>query len=232
MRWLICGALVVACNGVDANEGAMDASAEVDSGNDSVAADAGGNDAFTATESAIAIAERRLTGQFDSTAQAARNPAFRSVLLRTCSVAAPALGDRVLYVEQTVAEQPTQPYRQRLYVLEAREDGTVVSHVWQARVAGSAARLVGLCDRLERVVEAGLFEEREGCAVVLHPEGELLRGGTEGTGCESTLMGASYATSEVELRDDQIRSWDRGFDTSGAQVWGAVEGPYEFLRVE
>ena len=55
-------------------------------------------------------------------------------------------------------------------------------------------------------------------------------GGTRGEGCESTLMGARYATSEVELRDDGLDSWDRGFNAQGMQVWGATAGAYRFVR--
>lgn len=46
----------------------------------------------------------------------------------------------------------------------------------------------------------------------------------------STLMRASYATSEVELRANGFTSWDRGFDASGRQVWGATAGPHQFVR--
>jgi len=52
-----------------------------------------------------------------------------------------------------------------------------------------------------------------------------------GDGCESTLRGAAYATSEVRLTLARMESWDRGFDRPGTQVWGATEGPYIFERV-
>ena len=45
-----------------------------------------------------------------------------------------------------------------------------------------------------------------------------------------SARGASYATSEVELREERITSWDRGYDGEGLQVWGATEGPYRFDR--
>ena len=147
-------------------------------------------------------------------------------------MSAPTLGVEVLYVEQALAETPGEPYRQRLYVLETSETGEVTSRVFQARVAGSASRLTGLCALPDRVVDGGLFEERTGCAVVMRTEGDALVGGTVGTGCASTLEGATYATSDVRLTDTRITSWDRGYDASGGQVWGAVAGPYEFDRRE
>ena len=72
---------------------------------------------------------------------------------------------------------------------------------------------------------------RDGCQVVLSRSGKSeWSGSTVGNNCESTLRGASYATSEVTLTPQGIRSWDRGYDASGAQVWGAEKGPYVFDR--
>lgn len=55
-------------------------------------------------------------------------------------------------------------------------------------------------------------------------------GQTHERDCPSSLNGASFASSEVELRSDQMSSWDRGYDADGAQVWGATAGPYRFVR--
>ena len=51
-----------------------------------------------------------------------------------------------------------------------------------------------------------------------------------GKKCPSSLQGATYATSQVDLLDDRMVSWDRGFDDTGKQVWGATKGGYEFIR--
>jgi hypothetical protein len=44
------------------------------------------------------------------------------------------------------------------------------------------------------------------------------------------LRGASYATSEVVITDEQLLSWDRGWDANGKQVWGAETGGYIFVK--
>jgi hypothetical protein len=72
--------------------------------------------------------------------------------------------------------------------------------------------------------------ERAGCAVHLTRMGDRFEGGTDGQGCESTLMGAAYATSVVVLRANGFSSWDRGFNAADMQVWGATAGPYLFAR--
>ncbi|KAL3507706.1 hypothetical protein ACH5RR_033088 [Cinchona calisaya] len=41
--------------------------------------------------------------------------------------------------------------------------------------------------------------------------------------------GATYSTSELSvLKNNEVRTWDRGYDEEGNQVWGANGGPYEF----
>ena len=121
------------------------------------------------------------------------------------------------------------PYRQRVYVV-ARDgaDDRTVSRVFELQTPMDH---VGLCADPSRVTfTPDDVIERAGCAVHLAARADALVGGTEGEGCESVLMGARYATSEVELRANGFTSWDRGFDAAGQQVWGATAGPYRFTR--
>ena len=170
-----------------------------------------------------------LIGQFDSADQAKGDPSFFAIQLRVCPVEAPALGARVLYVEQAAVESLAQPYRQRLYVLEQVDATHARSRVFEL---ADPSKTVGLCDDpavQARFDPAGAIE-RAGCAVELTWDGQRFVGGTVGQGCESTLRGAAYATSEVTLDQDGLRSWDRGFDRAGTQVWGARAGAYVFVR--
>jgi hypothetical protein len=147
-----------------------------------------------------------------------------------CPVDAPELGPRVLYVEQAVAGSESAPYRQRLYVVEPAEAaGSAVSRVFEL---ADPASFVGQCARAERrSVSASEASEKVGCAVTLAWDGEHFEGGTTGTACASERSGASYTSSEVTLDERLLASWDRGFDASGTQVWGATAGPYEFDRI-
>ncbi len=172
-----------------------------------------------------------LEGDYDSLDQEAANYSYYGILLRMCRVDLPELGERVLYVEQALADEPNQPYRQRLYRVVPIDASSAVSEVWQARRPGTERDLVGLCDdptALELVVDD--FEERPGCGVTMVWDGAGFSGSTDEDACESTLNGATYATAEVELTPELLTSWDRGYDADGAQVWGAVDGAYEFVR--
>ena len=73
----------------------------------------------------------------------------------------------------------------------------------------------------------GLMHQHQ---VYLEWRDDHFEGGTQGEACRSTLSGASYATSEVYLNADIVRSWDRGFNDEGEQVWGAESAAYEFIR--
>jgi CpeT protein len=155
---------------------------------------------------------RALLGRFDSREQSLRDPRFLAIQLLTCEVAVPDLGPRVMYVEQARTDALGAPYRQRLYVVEP-EEGGVRSRVFEFH---TPATVVGLCADPSRAdVRPEDVIEREGCAVHLRADGTRFTGGTRGEGCESTLMGARYATSEVELRDDGLDSWDRGYNAQG-----------------
>jgi len=171
-----------------------------------------------------------LTGAFDSRAQAAADMRYREISLRICPVELPALGAHTLYVEQAVIGMA--PYRQRVYVVdEGGAPGRAVSRVFEM---DRPSAVVGLCDSPagKTIAAGGGLVERTGCAVYLtaSDDGTSFTGGTEGKDCESTLQGATYATSEVTLTATTLRSWDRGFNDAGRQVWGATAGPYEFRR--
>lgn len=172
---------------------------------------------------------RLLIGTYDSADQAGRDSEFRTIHLEICPASAPELGRRVLYVEQAAAEARDKPYRQRLYVVE-EVPGGAASRVFELRDPAAA---VGACARPEPPsFAAAAAEERAGCAVTMtwRADHAGFVGGTHEHDCPSALRGAAYATSAVDLDAARLVSWDRGYDASGAQVWGAVKGPYEFMR--
>ena len=172
-----------------------------------------------------------LAGDYDSADQEERDYSYYAISLRMCAIDLPELGDRILYVEQALMDDPTSPYRQRLYrVVEVDED-TAVSEVWQAIDDATEDALVGLCDDPTAFAfAADDFEQREGCGVTMTWDGEGFAGGTHEKDCLSDLNGATYATAEVTLDADVLTSWDRGYDSDDDQVWGAVDGAYEFVR--
>ncbi|MEM9292262.1 MAG: chromophore lyase CpcT/CpeT [Acidobacteriota bacterium] len=176
-----------------------------------------------------------MTGTFSSAAQAAEDESFFNIRLVMVPVWPQREDGPWLYVEQAAASALEQPYRQRVYRLVdegAGEDGVT-------RVRSVVYALKG--DPLEH---AGAFrqesplgalspqdlEERAGCDILLlRQEDGTWAGETSERSCSSALRGASYATSEVEIEEGLLLSWDRGFNEAGEQVWGATEGGYRFV---
>jgi len=179
----------------------------------------------------VAMLGEYLTGSFSSEAQSKADAEYFDIRLHIVPIW-PARSDGPwLYVEQARADVLEQPYRQRVYRLSARADGTLASDVYEMpeplRFAGAfkdVSRLEGLSPEQ--------LQLKEGCAVVLRPDPATLvfAGGTVGNGCGSTLRGAAYATSEVTLSRETLLSWDRGFNAAGEQVWGAKKGGYVFVK--
>ena len=172
-----------------------------------------------------------LIGTFDSEQQSIDDPRYFAIQLITCAVDAPELGERVLYVEQARMDSVQAPYRQRIYVVEPDEGELAAKTTVYALVDEVGA--IGLCGRGGTAeFEADEVEEREGCGVfVTYDDGDdTFTGGTDGDACSSTLQGATYATSDVTITADRLDSWDRGYDATDTQVWGATAGAYQFLR--
>lgn len=175
-----------------------------------------------------------LTGHFTSAAQAKADPEFFEVHLHMAPIWTDRTDGPWLYVEQAMATAPDKPYRQRIYRLVERstaERTCVESQVFE--LPNAADRVGAWADpaRFARDTPEALVA-REGCSIELSPAADgSWSGATIGSNCASSLRGASYATSEVWLTRAALRTWDRGYDATDAQVWGAKKGPYVFDRV-
>ena len=171
-----------------------------------------------------------LEGSFSSAAQAAEDEDFFDIRLEVIRIW-PDRKDAIwLYVEQAAASNLERPYRQRVYQLLRHEDGKLESRIYAIQEPLRFAGARGNPQRLAALTEKAITE-RKGCAVFLKSMGDgSFAGETGKKSCHSELRGASYATSEVVLKQDHMVSWDQGWDAQGKQVWGATKGGYVFRR--
>lgn len=188
--------------------------------------------------SALAGAEDRrdhlaswMQGSFSSAEQAASDGDFFDIRLEMVEIWRQRDDGPWLYIEQAAAGRLDQPYRQRVYRLVAMDDGAIGSMVFEMP---EPLRFAGAFRDEEPLAELTPSDltEREGCTVVMRwveDKGRYL-GSTVDDHCKSSLRGASYATSEVEVRPDRLDSWDRGWSAGGEQVWGAEKAGYVFER--
>jgi len=171
-----------------------------------------------------------MTGSFTSLAQAEADSDYLDIRLEVVPMWTGRKDGPWLYVEQALAERKHRPYRQRVYHLVDRGDGTIWSEVYSfedpLRFAGDWKK-----DEPLESLNPDSLSVREGCAVVLRrTTADAFEGSTVEKECVSSLRGAAYATSVVAVAREQLTSWDRGFDVDGVQVWGATKGPYVFRK--
>lgn len=184
------------------------------------------------------VAEVRdcLVGAYDSGEQARVDPEYFVISLHMAECWKERTDGPWIYVEQAMAEQADKPYRQRVYRLVGLGGGRVKSVVYE--LPGKPEEVVknfaGQWREPQplKSLTPDKLTERDGCAITLEKrsDGAGWTGSTDGASCLSTLRGAAWATSEVELSSSVLRSWDRGFDSAGKQVWGAKKGPYVFVK--
>ncbi len=171
-----------------------------------------------------------MTGSFTSEAQSLEDTSYFSITLHMYPIWEGEKGNW-LYVEQALSSTPDKPYRQRIYEVKVAEDGTIASSVYRVEDQDKA---VGQWKTPEYFDALGkdILVEREGCTVFLRKQDDgRFKGSTNERDCKSSMLGASYATSEVEFDEKGVMSWDRGFDDSGEQVWGAEKAGYRFDRI-
>ena len=170
-----------------------------------------------------------MTGEFSSEEQAKADTSFYSINLVMYPIWEGDKDVKWLYVEQAVTEYMDKPYRQRVYRVSMTEENMFESRVY---TLNNPSKYIHAWDTPElfNQINPDSISLREGCAVFLKKEGDCFTGSTNEKDCESTLRGASYATSIVTVCKDQVVSWDQGWDANDQQVWGAEKEGYVFKR--
>ena len=171
-----------------------------------------------------------MVGSFNSLEQSQLDSNFFNIQLEMVSIWPDQKDAEYLYVEQAASGALDKPYRQRVYRLSRDQAGVLESAVY---LIENPLRFAGdwNTDEPLGLLTPDSLTLKDGCAIKLALEDNAFVGGTLGQGCLSTLRGAAYATSKVNIAETVLASWDQGFDSTGTQVWGAVSGPYVFKKV-
>ncbi|KAL6175135.1 hypothetical protein ACLB2K_051778 [Fragaria x ananassa] len=181
---------------------------------------------------------RSLSGEKFSKDQAARDPDhYFNIRFSSCPAAEMVDGSKVLYFEQAFWRSPQKPFRQRFYMVkpcpkELKCDVEVSSYAIR-----DAEEYKNFCDRskdqrpLPEEVIGDIAEHLTTVHLKRCERGKrcLYEGSTPPASFPNLWNGASYCTSELAiLKNNEIHSWDRGYNDEGNEVWGPKEGPYEF----
>jgi len=167
-----------------------------------------------------------MQGSYDSEAQSIADSSYYNISLHMY----PIWKDKghFLYVEQALNSMQDKPYRQRVYEVKRLSDSTFGSYIYKIK---DDSLWIGSWKTLKRFdsISPDYLDIRKGCEVILKKIADnTFEGSTGENSCESTLRGASFATSEVKIQPNKITSWDRGFDKEGNHIWGAEKGGYVF----
>ncbi|WCO02396.1 chromophore lyase CpcT/CpeT [Psychroserpens ponticola] len=171
-----------------------------------------------------------MQGSFSSEIQAENDSTYFNISLHMY----PIWEDKgnFLYVEQALTKKQNKPYRQRVYEVTQLNDSMFSSAIYTIE---HDSLWIGKWKTPETfdTLTMEQVSKKEGCEVVLKRiKSDYFKGETGNKTCESTLYGASYATSEVEILSDKIISWDRGFDDKDEHIWGAEKGGYIFNKID
>jgi len=171
-----------------------------------------------------------MIGSFSSQEQAEADTNFFHINLEMVQIWEERTDAIWLYVEQAAAWALDKPYRQRVYRLKEKEGGTFESAIFSFNDPLRFAGVWKAENPLNQLTPDSL-NEREGCAIILAFKENVFVGSTNGQSCSSKLRGSAFATSEVRIEEHLLTSWDRGYDSTNTQVWGAETGPYIFKKI-
>ncbi|KAH9705706.1 Chromophore lyase CRL [Citrus sinensis] len=150
-----------------------------------------------------------LSGEKFSKEQASRDPDnFFNIRMLTCPAAEMVDGSKLLYLEQVSSYAIREVEEYKNFCDRPRDQRPLPEEV--IGDIGEHLTTIHLrrCDRGKRC---------------------LYEGSTPPGGFPNSWNGATYSTSELAvLKNNEIHTWDRGFDDDGNQVWGVKAGPYEF----
>lgn len=137
-----------------------------------------------------------------------------------------------LFVEQAIFDKQDKPYRVRIYKVSQRSANEFISEIYTLKNEKDWIGKWATPDVYDQLTESDI-ELKQGCEVVLKREGKnKFTGATGDKTCPSELRGASWANSKVTVLENEILSWDQGFDKEGKQVWGATKGGYQFIKIK
>jgi len=170
-----------------------------------------------------------MQGSYNSKAQSIADSSYYNISLHMYPIWKER--GKFLYVEQALHNMQDQPYRQRVYELKRSSDSTFNSLVYTFKTDSLWVGQWKHPDAFDALTIKDL-DLKQGCNVILKKVGPShFQGSTNEKSCKSSLRGATYATSQVELFEGKIISWDRGFNAEDKQVWGAQNGGYIFEKI-
>jgi hypothetical protein len=169
-------------------------------------------------------------GEYNTQSQNAQDTNYFNISLIMFSIWEKETDARYFYVEQAMVGKEDKPYRQRVYKVYQTGPTTIVSAIYTIKKQEEFVKLHESTKKQKALTKEEI-DYKEGCDVFLEFDGVRFFGGTTDKKCLSSLRGAKYTTTEVQVFEDKLISWDRGFTENGIHAWGATAGGYVFDKI-
>lgn len=176
---------------------------------------------------------RLMAADFSNQQQAWDNPPFFAHI-RVCMRPLPTslLNGTSLFLEQAYDFLLNQPYRLRVFKIEAVDDHLELEHY----KLKEEAEFYGASRNPDKLKELTLdhLEKMNGCDMIAKWTGTHFEGKVKpGKGCIVVRKGKeSYLDNSFEIDEHKLISFDRGRDlVTDELLWGSVAGPFHFNRI-
>jgi hypothetical protein len=174
-----------------------------------------------------------MAADFSNQAQAYENPPFFAHI-RVCMRPLPLelLSGISLFVEQAYDYALNDPYRVRVLKLITQGDRIEIENY----TLKNETPFYGASRHPQKLTQLTVeeLEKLPGCNMIVEWTGNSFKGHVEpGKACMVVRKGmTTYLDSTFEIDEQQFISHDRGRDPeTDEHVWGALAGPFEFVRV-
>lgn len=175
-----------------------------------------------------------MAADFSNQQQALDNPPFFAHI-RVCMRPLPEalLGGTSLFLEQAYDFLPSQPYRLRVFKIDAVDDHLELEHY----KLKEETKFYGASRNPEKLKQLTLddLEKMNGCDMIAEWTGTHFKGYVKpGKACIVVRKGKeSYLDNSFEIDEQKMISFDRGRDLiTDELLWGSVAGPFQFTRVQ
>ena len=171
-----------------------------------------------------------MQGHYSSERQSINDTSYFNISLRMTPIWKEK--GNYLFVEQAIFDKQNKPYRVRVYKVSQKSENEFISEIYTIKNEKDWIGKWATPEAYDKLTIADI-ELKQGCGVVLKREAKVkFVGSTGDKTCPSELRGASFANSKVTVMQNEIVSWDQGFDKDGKQVWGATKGGYQFIKIK
>lgn len=133
------------------------------------------------------------------------------------------------YLETAFTADSLRPYKQQVYRLLPYQLGMV--KLLEYSIPNKEKYVTAWLNPaiLNNIINDSLVLKTN-CAIVIKELDNIFVGSTTGEGCLSTLRGAVFEATEIEISKKEFYIWNRGYNHKKEQVWGTKESGYSFLK--